>query len=151
MEPIITKHKGATYFDNDREKVQYDRGGLSDNEYEQIIATKNAQITALDTELTEKTTALNAVKYAVSVSGSNVTAAITKNDVDITSAITNLASGEARNSTLVVTLTPASGYTISAVTVNSTAVTLTDNAFNLTLDSNKVIAITTAAVETPTE
>lgn len=143
MKPTIIKQVGATYIDNDPTKVPYDRGGLSDNEYEQIIAAKNTQINALTTELTEKTTALNNVTYAVAVSGSNVTAAFTINDVSVTSDITNLTVGSPRNSVVVVTLTPAEGYVITAVTVNGESVTVTDNAFTLTLDSNKVIAITT--------
>lgn len=57
MEPIITKHKGATYIDNDSKLLQSDRGGLSDTEYEQIVAVKNSQITSLTGEVNSLTQA----------------------------------------------------------------------------------------------
>ncbi len=147
MEPIITRNQGATYIDNDRNALHPDRGGYSDNEYEQIISTKNGQIQELTTALTAANTALAAVKYAASVSVSNATVAFTNADqVDVTTAVTTLNTGVARNSVLTVTVTPAEGYEVTGVTVNNTSVTLDENAFELTLDNNKVIVVTTAQI-----
>ena len=152
MEPIITRNQGATYFDNDRNALQPDRGGYSDNEYEQIIAQKNGQIQLLNEALTSATTALAGVKYAASVSVSNATVAFTNADaVDVTASLTNLATGVARNSVLTATITPAEGYEVTGVTVNNVSVTIAENAFELTLDNNKVIVIATAQVESTQE
>lgn len=147
MKPTIVKQEGATYFDNDPKKVQYDRGGLSDNEYEAIIRTKNTTISELTEALGAANTALNAVKYSASVSGANASAVFKdQNTTDVTANVTNLAAGVNRNSVLEVTVTAAEGYTISSVEVNSTAVTLTDGKFNLTMSSNKAIVITAAQI-----
>lgn len=160
MKPTITKNQGATYFDNDPRMNQPDRGGLTDTEYERIIKAKNTQIAELTEDLSAANTALGAVKYAVSVSGANASAAFKDtNATDVTSTVTNLAAGVNRNSVIEVTVTPAEGYEIAAVAVNGTAVTLTDGKFNLSMSSNKVIAITASAIpveeppaeSTPTE
>lgn len=153
MEPIITKHVGATYIDNDAQALKADRGGYSDNEYEQMLAAKNTQISELTLALQGATSALNGVKYNATISASHSTVIAKANGTDVTTALTTIGTGVARETELEVTVTADEGYEISSVSVNGASVTLTEGKFTLTLNGNKTITVSTSAVveSTPTE
>lgn len=100
------------------------------------LAEKESTIEALEE-------ALAAVKYFVNKTITNGTVVFKDaSGTDITTALTTLTTGVAKGTVVTGTITPSEGYRVTGVTVNGTAVTVTEDAFTFTLDNNKAIVIT---------
>ena len=66
------------------------------------------------------------------------------------SSVSGIESGLIANNTYTVTVTPNDGYTVSSVSVDSEALTATeDGTYTITIDGDTVIDVVTAVAETP--